>query len=103
MVEKADLAEVSLVLRGAVPGAKVLAVRSAKVLCARLDDGRTVHMEDAVSLARRVVSGEISVGQGQRILDRLAGPVPRSKLDMEVDLALTRTGLLLKELEHRDG
>lgn len=61
VIEKADLDEVSLVLRGAVPGAKVLAVRGAKVA-----------VDAAVDLARRVQEGEITQEQAKTALDLLA-------------------------------
>lgn len=61
VIEKAELDEVSLVLRGAVPGAKVLAVRSAKVA-----------VDAAVELARRVQDEEITVDQAKAALDLLA-------------------------------
>jgi HK97 family phage prohead protease len=61
VIEKAQLDEVSLVLRGAVPGAKVLAVRGAKVA-----------VDAAVDLARRVQDGEIPLEQAKTALDLLA-------------------------------
>lgn len=61
VIERAQLDEVSLVLRGAVPGAKVLAVRGAKVA-----------VDAAVDLARRVQEGEITQEQAKTALDLLA-------------------------------
>ncbi|MGK2947930.1 MAG: HK97 family phage prohead protease, partial [Acidimicrobiales bacterium] len=61
VIEKAQLDEVSLVLRGAVPGAKVLAVRGAKVA-----------VDAAVDLARRIAEGEITKEQAHEALDLLA-------------------------------
>lgn len=61
VIEKADADEVSLVLRGAVPGAKVLAVRS----------GRSVDFDAVVELARRKVAGEISEDEAKAALELL--------------------------------
>lgn len=61
VILEADLDEVSLVLRGAVPGAKVLAVRGSKVA-----------VDAAVELARRVQDGEVTVEQAKAALDILA-------------------------------
>lgn len=90
VIEKAQLDEVSLVLRGAVPGAKVLAVRGAKVA-----------VDAAVDLARRVQEGEITQAEAKAALDLLATdeapggteppapePVDHSALDAEVDAVL---------------
>lgn len=65
VIFQADLDEVSLVIRGAVPGAKVLAVRSG-----------TVDVDAAVELARRVKDGEISQEEAQIALDLLASEDP---------------------------
>jgi HK97 family phage prohead protease len=65
VIEKAELDEVSLVLRGAVPGAKVLAVRSPKVA-----------VEAALDLARRVSEGEITQDEAKAALDLLAKDDP---------------------------
>lgn len=62
VIEKAGLDEVSLVLRGAVPGAKVLAIRSA---------GGTVEEELVVALGRKVAAGEITEEEAKAAL-RLA-------------------------------
>jgi len=64
VIEEATLDEVSLVLRGAVPGAKVLAVRTAT--------GGTVDLDAVVEIAKRVDAGELTQGQGQAALDLLA-------------------------------
>jgi HK97 family phage prohead protease len=61
VIEKADLDEVSLVLRGAVPGAKVLAVRSAMVA------------EDTVlELARKVAAGTLTHAEAKAALALVA-------------------------------
>lgn len=72
VIEKADLDEVSLVLRGAVPGAKVLAVRSPKVA-----------VEAALDLARRVSEGEITTDEAKAALDLLAKDDPAPAVDGE--------------------
>jgi len=93
VIVKAQLDEVSLVLRGAVPGAKVLAVRGAKVA-----------VDAAVDLARRVQEGEITQDEAKAALDLLAVPdsepeggpsaggpaaeVDHEALDAEVDALL---------------
>lgn len=93
VITKAQLDEVSLVLRGAVPGAKVLAVRGAKVA-----------VDAAVDLARRVQEGEITQDEAKVALDLLATddpddpdggqgepepePVDHAALDAEIDAAL---------------
>ena len=61
VITKSGLDEVSLVLRGAVPGAKVLAFRSA-----------TVGVDAAVELARRVTAGELSQDEAKAALALLA-------------------------------
>jgi HK97 family phage prohead protease len=89
VILKADLDEVSLVLRGAVPGAKVLAVRSAKVA-----------VDQAVELAKRVQDGELTSEQAKAALDLLAkeeaqagdppppAPVDHEALDAEISSVL---------------
>lgn len=59
VIEEATLDEVSLVLRGAVPGAKVLSVRSSS--------GEQVNVpeDDVVAIARRVNAGELSFEDGR--------------------------------------
>jgi HK97 family phage prohead protease len=64
VIEEATLDEVSLVLRGAVPGAKVLAVRS--------QPDETVPEDDVVSLARKVNAGEVSFDDARTALALLA-------------------------------
>jgi HK97 family phage prohead protease len=61
-IERADLDEVSLVLRGAVPGAKVLAVRAV---------GGSVEEELVFAVARKVAAGELTEDEGKAAL-RLA-------------------------------
>lgn len=95
VIEKAQLDEVSLVLRGAVPGAKVLAVRGAKVA-----------VDAAVDLARRVQEGEITQAEAKAALDLLATdddagdttpppvppePVDHAALDAEIAAVLDRS------------
>lgn len=62
VIESADLDEVSLVLRGAVPGAKVMSVRSG-----------AIDLDAVVEIARRKASGELSAAEAQAALDLLAG------------------------------
>lgn len=66
IIERADLDEVSLVLRGAVPGAKVLALRSR--------EGRVLQVDEdtAMDVARKVAAGEISEDEGRAYLSLLA-------------------------------
>jgi hypothetical protein len=66
VIEKAGLDEVSLVLRGAVPGAKVLALRSA---------GGMVEEELVVALGRKVAAGEMTEDEAKAAL-RLAADDP---------------------------
>lgn len=65
VIEDADLDEVSLVLRGAVPGAKVVSARGAKV-----------ELDAVVELGRRVVAGEISEEEAKAALELLGGEGP---------------------------
>lgn len=67
VIEKADLDEVSLVLRGAVPGAKVLAVRS----------GCTVDVDAVVEIARRKVAGELTEDEAKAAVE-LLGEAPEA-------------------------
>lgn len=62
VITKSGLDEVSLVLRGAVPGAKVLAFRSA---------GGTVDADAVVELARRVMAGELSAEEAKVAVELL--------------------------------
>lgn len=64
VITEADLDEVSVVLRGAVPGAKVLAVRSARA--AGLD------FEDAMEIAKRKAAGELSDAEADALIDLLS-------------------------------
>lgn len=61
----ADLDEVSLVLRGAVPGAKVVAYRSGERVA-------SVPIDAVTELARKVNAGEISEDEAQTALGLLA-------------------------------
>lgn len=100
VIERATLDEVSLVLRGAVPGAKVLAARSAR--------GRlTIDEDDVVAIAYRVASGEWTQARGQEEITRLSRvrpsyPVGRTSarvsdidnamIDAEIDAVLSLLG-----------
>lgn len=64
VIESADDDEVSLVLRGAVPGAKVVAYRSG-------ERAVTVPIDAVTELARRVNAGEISEEDALTALDLL--------------------------------
>lgn len=71
VIEEADLDEVSLVLRGAVPGAKVLSLRSA--------DGRSMVVPEdlVVDLGKKVAAGELTHVQAAAALALAAGsPTP---------------------------
>lgn len=63
VIVKADLDEVSLVLRGAVPGAKVLSQRS----------GAMVDVDAVVEIARRKVAGELSDEEAAAAVELLGG------------------------------
>lgn len=63
VITKASLDEVSLVLRGAVPGAKVVSVRSGAA---------QVDLDAVVDLARRVAAGEITQDEAQAAVDLLS-------------------------------
>ena len=65
MIFDADLDEVSLVLRGAVPGAKVVAYRSGERVA-------SVPIDAVTELARKVNAGEISEDEAQTALGLLA-------------------------------
>lgn len=65
VIEEADLDEVSLVLRGAVPGAKVVSARGAKV-----------ELDAVIELGRRVTSGELTEQEAQAALALLGGEDP---------------------------
>lgn len=66
IIERAELDEVSLVLRGAVPGAKVLSLRSA--------DGRALSVPEDVMLdvAEKVATGELTEEAGRAFLRLVA-------------------------------
>ncbi len=66
VIEQATLDEVSLVLRGAVPGAKVLSVRSSA------GTSVTVPEDDVVAIARRVNAGDLSFEDGRTAVALLA-------------------------------
>lgn len=67
VIYEADLDELSLVLRGAVPGAKVLAVRSAR-------SGEMVEVDAVVAIAEKVAAGAISQDVADEALRLLAAP-----------------------------
>lgn len=67
VITKADLDEVSFVLRGAVPGAKVLAVRSAR-------SGEVVDLSAVEEIARRVVAGDIDQATADEMARLLSAP-----------------------------
>jgi HK97 family phage prohead protease len=82
-ITKGDLDEVSVVLRGAVPGAKVMAVRSART-------GEMVPVDSVVAIAEKVAAGEISQAAADEALRLLSSPgttIPPPAAD-DVDLAL---------------
>lgn len=66
VITSADLDEVSLVLRGAVPGAKVLSVRS----------GGKVDIDAVVELAKRITAGELTDAEGRAALELLVEGAP---------------------------
>lgn len=67
MITKAELDEVSVVLRGAVPGARVLAVRSAR-------SGEVVDLGAVEEIARRVVAGDIDQATADEMARLLSAP-----------------------------
>lgn len=67
VIERATLDEISLVLRGAVPGAKVLAVRSAGG-----ERTGTVTIDQAVEVGRKLAAGEITLAEAKATLDIVA-------------------------------
>lgn len=67
VITEAELDEVSFVLRGAVPGAKVLAVRSAR-------SGEVVDLGAVEEIARRVVAGEIDQATADEMARLLSAP-----------------------------
>lgn len=75
IMESADLDEVSLVLRGAVPGAKVAGIR-----------GAPVDLDAVLELGRRQLAGEITKEEAQAAVELLSGdaygiPGPEPKVD----------------------
>lgn len=80
VITEADLDEVSVVLRGAVPGAKVLAVRSAR-------SGEVVDLTAVEEIARRVVAGDIDQATADEMARLLsAPPEPPAAPAVEPDL-----------------
>lgn len=73
VITKASLDEVALVLRGAVPGAKVLSVRS----------GGKIDLDAVVELARRVSAGEITQAEAQVAADLLSIDEPEGEVEAE--------------------
>jgi len=94
VITSADLDETSAVLRGAVPGAKVLSVRSSA----------EVDLDAVVALAKRVAAGELTAEEAKVAVDLLGGdpegdgedppvvspvePEPPDELDAELDAQL---------------
>lgn len=66
IIETAQLDEISLVLSGAVPGAKVLAYRAAGATA-------TVSEDAVIDLAKKVEAGEMTRAEAAIALDLLAG------------------------------
>lgn len=66
-IVEGDLDEVSVVLRGAVPGAKVMAVRSART-------GEMIAVDSVVAIAEKVAAGEISQAAADEALRLLSSP-----------------------------
>lgn len=66
-ITEGDLDEVSVVLRGAVPGAKVMAVRSART-------GEMIAVDSVVAIAEKVAAGEISQAAADEALRLLSSP-----------------------------
>lgn len=62
-ITKGELDEVGVVLRGAVPGSKVLAMRAA---------GGTVDLDATVELAKKVVAGEVTQQEADETLRMLS-------------------------------
>lgn len=69
VIEEADLDEVSLVVRGAVPGAKVLALRSAS-------GTRQVSEDYVIDLAKQVAEGKLTKEAAAIAVDLAAGTMP---------------------------
>jgi len=81
VITKADLDEVSFVLRGAVPGAKVLAVRSAR-------SGEVVDLTAVEEIARRVVAGDIDQATADEMARLLSAPAPSDPDPADADIDL---------------
>jgi HK97 family phage prohead protease len=79
VIERAGLDEISLVLRGAVPGAKVLAVRTAT-------GTGTVAESLVMDLAKQVKAGTLSREEALIALDLAAGPATSESETVEVDV-----------------
>lgn len=75
VIERATLDEVSLVLRGAVPGAKVLAVRSARTRA-----GGAIDMEALYDIARKKSAGELTDAEAQAAVELLSTGAPEGEL-----------------------
>lgn len=67
LITKGDLDEVSVVLRGAVPGSRVLAVRSART-------GEQVDLDAVVAIAAKKAAGEIDQATADEALAMLSSP-----------------------------
>jgi HK97 family phage prohead protease len=76
VIVEADLDEVSLVLRGAVPGAKVLSQRS----------GAMVDVDAVVEIARRKVAGELTDEEAREAIELLGGEEPGKGDDEDDDV-----------------
>src|SRR5690606_24300352 len=63
---RATLDEVALVLVGAVPGTKLVAIRTGGLV-------REIPVETLVAIAKKIDAGEITQEQGQAALDLAAG------------------------------
>ena len=81
VITKADLDEVSFVLRGAVPGAKVLAVRSAR-------SGEVVDLSAVEEIARRVVAGDIDQATADEMARLLSATPPAAQAQDHAELEL---------------
>lgn len=93
VIERARLDEVSLVLRGAVPGAQVLAVRTVK-----FRDGN-VDLEAAVELGRKVAAGEMTPAEAKAALAVLADdPEIEQVADSDVAELLAEADALLEDI-----
>lgn len=79
VIEKADLDEVSLVLKGAVPGAKVLATRSVAIRSGMVDE------ELVVTLAKKVNAGELTREEAKEALVLATVPDEKPEETPEVE------------------